>query len=227
MSRIIFTFIIALLCGVAYSQTNGLQPDETDSAMLPRHVLKFSPFHLLNFYPTVQLAYERHIYKEWTLQFDAGIAVSSNLGGFENEDLKNKKGYKLKIEPHYNFFIDKSSDFLLYGATEFYFNHIRFDHSNTQTECFDESCIDRYERTYRYRATYEESGVALKIGIVRYVGRFLLDTNVGIGIRSINYTLPSYIKLQERRDLGLDIPRIEDRVAFTPIFNLRFGYKID
>jgi hypothetical protein len=195
---------------------------------IPVHAFKFSPFHLINFYPTIQCAYEFRVSKKWTVQLDGGVAVNTRGSEDQNKDITNKKGYKLKLEPRYYFDWGRQRRTAFYGATELYFNNISFDHEYEQTECFDETCSDKYTRRYYYRGNYQEGGVAFKMGMLLYLFKnFMIDYNVGLGVRSINYTFPSYIHYETPHFTdGFHIPRMEDRVVGTPIFNFRIGYRI-
>lgn len=195
---------------------------------IPVHAVKFSPWHLLNFYPTLQVAYEFRVLKNWTLQLDGGVVVNNAETFAENKDITNKKGYKFKFEPRCYFDWGRQRRTAFYGATELYFNNVSFDHDYEQTECFDESCRDKYTRRYNYRGNYQEGGVAFKMGMLVYLFRnFMIDYSVGLGVRSINYTFPSYIHYEPEKFFDeFRVPRLEDRVVATPIVNFRIGYRI-
>ena len=224
-------FFVFLLLGSA--SVNGQISDEasqgiTPENLMPKHAIKFSPFHLASFYPTIQIAYEFRLRDQLTLQLDGGVMPEIGQNGTKTEvrnHIKNKRGYKLKVEPRYYFQADRFREWVYYGALELYLNHARFDGKSMQTECFDAACQDKYKRAYAYRATYHEPGFALKVGIVHYwYSRIIFDYNVGIGVRFVDYTFPSHI-IPENTDWH-NTPHMADRVALTPILNFRVGYKI-
>jgi hypothetical protein len=159
-----------------------------------------------------------------TIQLDGGYIIN-----YKSDELKfkDKSGFKIKVEPRH-YFGTRSDNFGFYVALELYHNRVSFDHNNTQTECFDESCMDKYRRTYFYRARYEEYGVAAKVGMLIYFfDNFIVDYNLGIGERFIDYTFPGYIRI-DRDPLSdqFDVPRTTDRNALAPFINFRVGYRI-
>lgn len=192
--------------------------------VIPRHAIKFSPFHLLSFYPTVQLAYEAKVAPLITIQFDGGIVIDTYNN---NSDFKNKRGYKIKVEPRYYVMIGERSKMGWYLAAELYRNAIDFERSSDETECFDQDCLNRFTRRYTYRVDYREHGLALKFGFVKHFHPFLLDVSSGFAVRFIDYSAPSYVTL-ERQDAGFlfEVPIVADRTGFAPVINFRIGYRI-
>ena len=80
----------------------------------------------------------------------------------------NKRGYKLKFEPHYYFFVSERRSTATYVALEYYFNDVDFDQITTQVECFDPACQDRFRRTHKYTANYQEQDGMIKVGVMKY-----------------------------------------------------------
>src|SRR5688572_12878470 len=108
---LILTFVLSVNCVRAQ--------DESESGnVVPVHAVKFSPFHLINLYPTIQCAYEFRVSKKWTLQLDGGLALNTHFSEDQNKEITNKKGYKLKLEPRYYFDWGRQTQTAFYGATE-------------------------------------------------------------------------------------------------------------
>lgn len=192
-------------------------------AIIPRHAIKISPFHLLSFYPTVQLSYEVKVAPVVTIQFDGGVVVGTNN---LDEDFRDKRGYKVKVEPRYYFMFGERARIGWYSAAEFYRNAVDFERSSDETECFDQDCLNRYTRRYTYRVDYREHGLAFKFGFVKHFHPFLMDVSSGFAVRFINYSAPPHITLErEDSDFLFEVPIIEDRTAFAPVFNFRLGYR--
>lgn len=191
--------------------------------IIPRHAIKFSPFHLLSFYPTVQLAYEVKVAPLVTIQFDGGVVVETNN---LDEDFRDKRGYKVKVEPRYYFMFGGRSGMAWYSAAEIYRNAVDFERSSDETECFDADCMNRYTRRYTYRVDYREHGLALKFGFVKHFHPFLIDVSSGFAVRFIDYSAPPHITLErDDADFLFEIPIVADRTAFAPVFNFRIGYR--
>jgi hypothetical protein len=175
---------------------------------------------LVNFYPTVQLAYELRIGREWSLQFDGGVVIDN---GNEDENFQDKRGYKLKLEPR-RYFAFVKGGLALYSSIELYLNNVDFDRSSDEVQCFDPECKSRYRRTYFYTMNYREYGTAFKIGMVKHFGSFLFDVSSGFGVRLIDYSAPKYVDFTKIAAKWYEAPIIRDRTALTPIINFRLGY---
>ena len=191
------------------------------SGSIPRHTIKFSPLHLFNFYPTVQLAYELRINREWSMQFDGGVVVDI---GYEDVDFQNKRGYKVKLEPRRYFAFSRKGGLGFYSSVELYLNNVDFDRSSDEVQCFDPECTSRYRRTYFYTINYREYGSAFKIGMVKHFGSFLFDVSSGFGVRLIFYSAPNYVDLRYHSSHWYEAPIVRSRTALTPIVNFRLGY---
>jgi hypothetical protein len=74
---------------------------------------------------------------------------------------------------------------------------------------------------------YQESGLGLKVGFVKYIHHFFFDLNSGLAIRFIDYDKP-HITRNPEEDEGqwFDIPREEDRTGFMPLICMRLGYRL-
>lgn len=218
MFRNAIVFILILVEACAFAQKE--YPTE---ALVPDIAVRFSPAHLINFYPTVQFAFERRIGKKLTAQIDLGYVFQNKL---ETDDFGNMEGYKVKVEPRYYIIGGgKNRKRILYGALELYRNSVNFDRKDWRQECMDPECNIQYTRRYHYAVTYRENGFSLKCGIMRYIHNFFIDVNSGWGIRFIDYDHPALTPEFFADALFLDIPNETDRVALTPVLGIRLGYR--
>jgi Protein of unknown function (DUF3575) len=213
-------FLLLLISSLSFGQ------DSLFRKLIPRHTVKFSPNHLINFYPTIQFAYEVRIKSRFSVQLDGGYVLNFNVNN--NTEYQNKRGIKAKVEMRYYFFPSERSTLVYYGAVELYRNVINFDRQLTTQECFDLACNHTYSRQRDYTVNYRETGFGLKIGFTKYFHRFLIDLNSGWIVGFPRYADPY-------ADAGFDdvitgwTPFIIDetqRVTFLPVLGVRFGYRI-
>jgi len=189
---------------------------------VPRQAIKISPFHLVSFYPTLQLAYEMRVASRFTVQAEGGVVLNAFN---DNQRFQNKRGAKAKLELHYYFFPLARAKMIYYAAFELYWNAVNFDRRQVQEECFDLECNHRYTREFNYRVTYREPGFGVKAGFVKYFSRSVfMDINSGWAVRFIDYNDP--YDNGDEVSLGWlpPIPNEEDRVVLSPIVGIRFGY---
>lgn len=221
-------YILFLIClaagGVACAQdTTGF------SRVVPRHAIRFSPFHLINFYPTLQLGYETRLSERVTLYLEGGYVV--RMDNYDDQDFRDKRGFKAKIEPRYYMTVNRKGTFTSYLATEFYYNHVNFDRTRRVTECFDLECQNLFQRNYLYKVRYREPGFGFKYGIMVYVNNFFFDFNSGFAIRFISYEEPPVSGQPQWGEddvvgfFDLDIPNQRSRTGFMPLLGIRTGYR--
>lgn len=193
--------------------------------LIPRHTVKFSPNHLINFYPTLQLAYEARLAERVSIQVEGGYVLNYPIN--EDTDYQNKRGAKTKLELHYYMLPRERANLVFYGALELYWNAVNFDRENTRQECYDAECNHLYTRQLYYTVKYREPGFGLKLGFVKYIGRFMIDVNSGWIVRFIDYSDP-YASLNDTNNLGwiLFSMNEEDRVTALPVIGFRLGYRI-
>jgi hypothetical protein len=210
--------------------SGGYCQDSLTLAMLvPDKAIKVSPLHLLNFYSTIEISYEQKLAPNITAQIEGGlvIPVDNDL----NNDFKNKRGVKLKLEGRYYFWGRTDRRKMYYAALEPYMNVINFDRQQTRTECFDQECMNMFRRDVLFRMEYREQGFSLKGGLIRYWGkRIFIDLNTGFTFRNIRYSdepprQPTGGVIFEG-DGFLDIPNEQDRIAFIPQLCARLGYRL-
>jgi hypothetical protein len=197
--------------------------------LVPRHALKFSPFHLINFYPTLEFSYEKKITHTFTAQAEYGHVINYSN---QDESYRNKRGYKMKLEVRKYFAPVVHRRLLFYGAAEYYKNDITFDRQFTTRECFGNDCEHSIIRYQYYPVQYIEQGFSVKFGLIKYFfSDFFLDINSGWTIRFVDYDevipkgIPAFPEGMED-DLFFDIPNEEDRVVPCPVLGIRIGYRL-
>lgn len=193
--------------------------------LIPHHTIKFSPNHLINFYPTLQLAYEARLANRVSVQVEGGYVLNYPMN--EDTDYRNKRGAKTKLEFHYYVLPSERANLIYYGALEFYWNAVNFDRKNTQQECYDADCNHLYNRQFYYTVKYREPGFGLKLGFAKYIGRFMIDVNSGWIVRFIDY-MDLYADANNTNNMGWTffIVNEEDRVTASPVIGFRLGYRI-
>src|SRR3954471_17470233 len=88
------------IAGGARAQTKFASKSDlaVEEVAPPMLALKWSPLHLLYFYPSWQFAVEYNLIKNLNIQFEAGWVVHSYQTLPEYED---KRGYRIAIELRY------------------------------------------------------------------------------------------------------------------------------
>ena len=186
---------------------------------VPKQAVKISPFHLVSFYPTLQLAYEMRVASRFTVQAEGGVVLNAFN---DNDRFQNKRGAKAKLELHYYFWPVARAKMIFYGAFELYWNAVNFDRRGVQEECFDVDCNHRYTREFNYKVTYREPGFGVKAGFVKYFSKFVfMDINSGWGVRFIDYTDPFNNRAPATFFWEPLIPMREDRVVLSTIVGIR------
>lgn len=219
MRKVLTIFLISVVWQVS------AQEHDRFLDVIPVHAIRWSPFHLIGFYPTVQVGYETKIKNRVTLYSEGGYA----LNFIERDDrFLDKRGFKAKLEPRYYATVNKKGTVTTYFGLELYHNHINFDRKETRTECFDVECQTIYQRRYLYTMKYRESGGGIKAGILLYAHNFFFDFNSGFAIRFIDYHKPSFPRQwNEIDDVGFfPVPNERSRTAFMPIIGIRIGYRM-
>jgi hypothetical protein len=197
----------------------------TMAMLVPQQAIKFSPMHLVNFYPTIEFSFEQKVATRTTLQIEAGYVLDYNNDW--NEEFLDKRGVKGKLEGRYYFFGRTDKRKIYYLAGEVYGNFINFDRVSSREECFDVNCEHAFIRTVAYKMEYREHGFSFKIGLIKYVGKFFFDFNSGWTIRDIEYREPVNFSGGFTEDWTLwEIPNEDDRVTFSPNVGIRFGYRL-
>lgn len=215
-----FRFVIVLMVGVV-TPTSG---QDSLASLIPRSAIKFSPLHMFNFYPTIQIAYEHHISGNFTAQLDAGVVLNFND---VSERFQNKRGFKSKLEVRYYFRSRDDRDRVNYFAFEPYYYRINFDRtSQGPPECLDADCTVRFVRNYDYMMMYREKGFTFKVGSLKYYDSFFTDFNFGITNRFVDYDSSLPLLFPEGNPGWFPIPNEEDRRVISPHIGIRFGVRL-
>ena len=222
--------MMRLLCAGAFLFIHAIgmaQVPSPDASLVPDQTIKVSPLHLLNFYPTIEVSFEKRIFPVVTAQLEFGYVL--NYGSNVDRKYQNKRGVKVKLEGRYYFTSISERDRLYYATVEPYANRINFDRYSVVEECFDRDCNNVYTRQYNDRVEYRESGVSLKLGTLRYIGyRAFFDFTAGVTLRNIRYIEPARTRgLNENDELVFfQVPNEDDRTIPSPCLGVRFGYRI-
>jgi hypothetical protein len=205
-----------------------------EKSAVPRQAIRFSPFHLINFYPTIQIGYEHLLKNKITLIVEGGYVIDydENQGDLSTTSIEhyNKRGFKVKLEPRYYFYQNQKERVTFYSGLELYYNFVDFDRNERVTECYDPDCVHAFQRMYIYTVNYREWGFAPKAGIMIYIKNFFFDFNSGIAFRNIDYQKPE-ISAPDQLDDNFEspfnfLPIEEKRITWGPVLGLRVGYRI-
>ncbi|HYG02425.1 MAG TPA: hypothetical protein VD927_08255 [Chryseosolibacter sp.] len=212
------TLAALLLCFVGSGFAQGVFED-----LVPKSAIKFSPLHLINFYPTAQVAYEHQLYKSLTAQLDAGYVLPL---GERSQRFTNKRGFKSKLE--FRYYLDAAERHINYVSVEPYYYRINFDRwAVGAPECIDASCQSQFVRKYNFKMLYREHGFSAKFGGLIYLrGAFLFDYNVGVTLRMVDYDSSLPELFPPARQSWIFEPNEEDRQAAAPHLGIRFVYRI-
>jgi hypothetical protein len=212
-----------ILLGLAMlAATSAWAQDTATDALLahvPRQAIRFSPFHLFGFYPTLEFSVEQRLYNQVTLLAEYGYVLNySNSNRFSK-----KRGYKAKGELRY--YISQYKRVTVYGAGEYYWNAIQFDRWVQRQEYFDQYPI---LVKVPHIVNYDEYGFAVKGGILLHIPHnIFFDFNVGLRMRVIDYDAPPLASNEEyaRSDGDLFRPDEYDRTIPGIVVGIRIGYR--
>src|SRR5687767_8180140 len=111
---------IALFFGISII-TYGQRNDTVDyRKQAHKLAVKWSAAHLLDFYPTLQVAVEHRIFNRCALQWEGGYVV--NTASEEEKSGFDKRGFKLSVDLRKYFPIGVSGRHAFFAAPEFYYN---------------------------------------------------------------------------------------------------------
>lgn len=209
----------------ATSCTFAQKRDSTWSAV-PSSAIKTSPYHLLNFYPTIQVSYEQRLFRRVTLQGEGGYVLDY---GNDDESFEDRRGMKVKLEGRYSLRLSRGPRAYLLLVTGAIYEQGRLQRYAIVEECFDGDCSHSYVRRFPYGVEYSEHGVSLKAAVLWYVHlRFLVDLNAGLTLRNIDYDEPPLPEGAGRKVdwFSLNIPNEADRLIFSPNIGVRIGYRL-
>jgi hypothetical protein len=190
--RLVTTICLYLIVNLASAQTKpGTKADLAIGEVAPpRLAVKWSPLHLLYFYPSWQFSIEHKLLKQLNIQYEGGWVVQSQNRVPEYQD---KRGYRASIELRY--YLPSPPMIPLYVGAEFYYHNVSFDRSETVGfNCASGDCD--YFQSVTYPVSCEELGPALKFGILLYPAwrrnkSFYFDFSGGFAYRNISYASPA------------------------------------
>jgi hypothetical protein len=225
--RQFFTLLLSLMCLLGMAQERS-----SEKHMISKLAVKWSPLHLINQYPTFQIAVEQRITDKISFQYDFGTVLSTN--DFNNEN-KNKRGFKAKFEIRH--YAASTRFWRFYYGPEFYYNRVNYDKAETFRVNAGDDETEVYFRHMKYGMQYREPGITLKAGAVFSVYRFCIDFNVGISGRFINYKSvnepkpPTYQSTNDDDDSHFGPFNYfraleQDRTVVYPAVGVRIGYII-
>lgn len=197
----------------------------------PRFALKWSPSHLIYFYPSLQVAAEIKVMNNLTIQYDLGVVLEPPFS--DNEDYMRRRGYRCIAEVRY--YIPSPPKIPFYVAAEYYNSVVRFNRSNViGYDCGGEDCL--YFEYVTYNVRHKNEGVGLKFGILLFPGwnrnkTFFFDCNVGIAYRSLSYhstNMPEGYGITsfENDEFIPFRPSEKDRRELRPVVGLRISYSL-
>ena len=194
---------------------------------VPASIIKFSPFHVVNFYPTIEISYEFKLKGRFTMQAEGGYVL--NYDGAGDTDFMNKRGFKAKLEERFYLVYFDRHPGNFYLAAETYYNYVNFDRQEEVRDCFDNNCQFPFTRKSTFLMRYREYGESVKWGWIKYWSRFVLDLNAGWTVRVVRYerAIPqSGLNSNDFvLDLGVDTPNERDRTTIGPNLGIRIGYR--
>jgi hypothetical protein len=203
-----------------------------DRIEAPRFALKWSPSHLIYFYPSIQIAVEHKVINNITLQYDLGVVFDPPLAS--NEDYMRQRGFRGIAELRY--YIPSPPKIPFYVAAEYSYSDIRFNRSNViGYDCGGDDCL--YYEYVTYGVRHKNQGVGLKYGILLFPGwhrnrSFFFDCNVGIAYRSLSYNSLNRpqgenIRSFKNDDFIIFRPSEKNRREFRPTVGVRIGYSFN
>jgi hypothetical protein len=197
----------------------------------PKLAIKWSPLHMLYFYPSFQVALEHKLTRQINLQYDLGWILNYPSSG--TEDYSNKAGYRAIAELRY--YLPSPAKIPFYIAGEYYYSRVTFNRSEViGYDCVSGNCD--YFQYATYEVVHHNQGVGIKYGLLLFPGwsrnrSFFFDVNVGAAYRSIFYAdvgKPASQGVQSFSNNHDNIfaPTEKDHGEFRLIVGVRLGYKI-
>jgi hypothetical protein len=187
---------------------------------VPNVAIKFSPFHLLSFYPTLQISVEKRVVGNHTVQAEIGYVMDYDK--VEDERYANKRGAKLKAEYRYYLLNSTNGANVSYLSAEPYANIINFDRTASWRECYGSDCSTMFVRQMNFKVRYREQGISLKAGRMLFIERLFFDLNAGVTLRFVDYKKPAIVQ----EDGEWSWINEDKRRAFAPVIGVRLGYRI-
>ncbi len=214
ISFILFSVIVKFISG------------QTDSLKTYNNQIKISPVRLITDIRGLQISYERQYLNKYSTQLTSAY-IFDPFAKSELATWSKMSGYSIGIEQKY--FIDKDAHSKSYISADFTFLTSNFENINMfqikspkdsieiAHEHFDTIMVDR--KTYT---------LAFRYGIQLYIKHFVVDFNIGFGLRYRDVThlnkLHENDVMTQPRHLVITHEITVDGKYFTP--NIPIGLKI-
>lgn len=166
-----------------------VQGQDTDAGVVkhPALAIKWSPLHMIYFYPSAQLSVEHRILKRLNAQYDAGLIM--DYPNSDSEDFSDKQGYRFIGELRY--YVPSPPKVPLYVAAEVYHSKINFNRAQVVGKGCEFGDCDYFEYV-DYKVETVNQGIGIKFGVLLFPGwnknrSFFFDINAGGAFRDISY----------------------------------------
>ena len=222
---------IICLVGLALFQAFPGVAQQSANIEQPKLAIKWSPLHLLYFYPSFQVAVEHKLTQHINLQYDLGWIL--NYPSANAEEFSNKAGYRGMAELRYYFPSPPKIPFYLAG--EYYYSRVTFNRSEVIGYDCDSGDCDYFQYT-TYKVVHHNQGAGMKFGLLLFPGwnknrSFFFDLNAGVAYRSIIYTDVGKSNAPQSRSFNnnsddIFAPTESDHGEFRLIVGIRLGYRI-
>ncbi|AYB33957.1 hypothetical protein [Chryseolinea soli] len=222
---------IFCLMGMVLCQTLPGVAQQSSRIEQPKLAVKWSPLHLIYFYPSFQVALEHKLTQHINLQYDLGWILNYPASG--TEEFSNKSGYRGIAELRY--YLPSPPKIPFYLAGEYYYSRVTFDRSEViGYDCVSGNCD--YFQYATYKVVHHNQGAGMKFGLLLFPGwnknrSFFFDINVGMAYRSILYTdigkpiAPGSESFDNHSD-DIFAPTERDHGEFRLVVGVRLGYRI-
>jgi hypothetical protein len=210
--------------------SDGDVVDDRHKVKAPALAIKWSPLHLIYFYPSVQVAIEHRLFKNLNVQYDLGLIVDYPQS--DSEDFSDKHGYRVIGELRY--YVPSPPKVPFYVATELYHSKIAFTRSQVVGYGCETGDCD-YFQYVDYDIETINRGIGIKFGVLLYPGwnknrSFFFDINAGGAFRDITYKDigrpndgPGEVFYDNDND-RLFAPSEQSRTQIRFVLGVRLGY---
>jgi hypothetical protein len=217
--------IITLFLLFTFFTVSAQQSSVGKKYRIPKVILKWSPLHCLDWYPTFQFAIEHRFAKNFSLQYDFGPVI--NVGGFDMNSDRDKHGFKARLQGR-RYFAMPSNHWELFMGPELHYNNISYQMGETYI-VHPSSGIEYYEFLVQNRK-FTDKGFDFNVGTIFKVYRFIIDFQVGISARSIKYSAPRVVPDSQTYEYeskhSIIEPIRDNRNLISPTGCVRFCYII-
>lgn len=214
---------VTIICNQKiFGQTNRIEA--------PAFAIKYSPVHLIYFFPSVQFSVEHKVLKNINFHYDLGKVV--NYRDTESERYSNRRGFRGIAEIRW--YLPSPPKVPLYVAGDFYYSRIQFDRSTVMGHHCETRDCDYFEYI-TYKVNYDSHGFGLKFGSLLFPGwnknrSVFIDVNTGFTYRDTSFSdvgkpvIPDTLFF-EKDGFRLFALNEKNHHVFQPVFGMRVGYR--